>query len=251
MAEFFAKGKSSNFTKLSKQLAQEQVIQQAVMDYAAEKEAEERARMEHLRTMEASVNQESDDDEFDFDDDEISNKIMEERMAQMRAEASEQMDWHKKGHGKLSEIVEEEFLKTVTKSKYSVVHFYHREFVRCKIIDQHLEILAKKYLATKFVKIDAEKAPFFVNKLQVQVMPCVCMFEDGVMCGRLDGFDLLGGTDEFPTEVMECVLGASGAISFKPVDDGQCRHCHSIFSKQRMDIVGLNPDTKDSDSDDE
>merc|ERR1711959_51335 len=170
-------------------------------------------------------------------------------MAQMRSEASEQMSWQKKGHGKLEEIVEEEFLKTVTKSKFAVVHFYHREFPRCKIVDHHLEILCKKYLATKFAKIDAEKARFFVTKLGVCVMPCICMFEDGKMVGRIDGFDLLGGVDEFPTEVLECVLGASGAISFKPVDDGQCRHCHSIFDKQRMDIVGLNKETLDSDSD--
>merc|ERR1712227_419482 len=103
---------------------------------------------EHLQTMEA--NKQESDDEFDFDDDEISNKIMEERMAQMRSEASEQMSWQKKGHGKLEEIVEEEFLKTVTKSKYAVVHFYTESFPDAKIVDHHLEVLAKKYLATKF-----------------------------------------------------------------------------------------------------
>jgi len=248
MAEFFAKGQSSDFTKLSKKLAQEQVIQQAVMDYAAEKEAEERARVEQLHALE--VKQDS-DDEFDFDDDDISNKIMEQRMAQLRAESSEQRSWQQKGHGKYDEITEEDFLKTVTKSTYAVVHFYHREFPRSKIVDHHLEILAKKYLATKFCKLDAEKAPFFVAKLQVMVMPCVCMFQDGVMCGRLDGFDLLGGVDEFPTEVMECVIGASGAISFKPdcEQEAQCGACTSIFSKQRMDIVGLNAESRDSDSD--
>merc|ERR1711939_888448 len=133
-------------------------------------------------------------------------------MAQLRAESSEQRSWQQKGHGKYDEITEEDFLKTVTKSTYAVVHFYHREFPRSKIVDHHLEILAKKYLATKFCK------------LQVMVMPCVCMFQDGVMCGRLDGFDPLGGVDEFPTEVMECVIGASGAISFKPdcEQEAQC-----------------------------
>merc|ERR1719263_2469730 len=164
-------------------------------------------------------------------------------MAQMRGEAMEAQSWTQKGHGELREITEEDFLKTVTKSHFAVVHFYHREFSRCKIVDMHLDILAKKYIATKFVKMDAEKAPFFVNKLQVCVMPCICMFEDGQMRGRIDGFDILGGEDEFPTEVMECVVGASGVIAYKPPAD-ECGHIHSIFDKQRDDIVGLNKQTR-------
>merc|ERR1712139_544344 len=114
---------------------------------------------------------------------------MEQRFAELRGEMEEQQGWHSKGHGQLSEITEEEFLKTVTKSNYSIVHFYHREFPRCKIVDHHLEILSKRYLATKFVKLDAEKVPFFVTRLGVKVMPCICCFDNGVMCGRVDGFD--------------------------------------------------------------
>merc|ERR1711998_305285 len=256
MAEFFAKTgqgmTQSNFTKMSKQFAQEQVMQQAIQDYAAELQAEEQMKMDRLREQEIAAKKEEDSDEFDlddFDDDEITNKMMEERMAQMREQANEANDWKRKGHGELNEIVEEDFLKTVTKSHFAVVHFYHREFMRCKIVDQHLEILAKKYIATKFAKIDAEKAPFFVDKLQICVMPCVCMFEDGKMMGRIDGFDLLGGMDEFPTEVMECVIGASGVIAFKPPED-ESGHIHSIFDKQRQDIVGLSAATAiDSDDD--
>merc|ERR1711988_393916 len=147
MAEFFSKGPQSNFTKMSKKFAQEQVMQQAIQDYAEElKEKEEmEAAARHELEMRAQAQNDS-DDEFDFsDDDEISNKIMEERMAQMREQAGEMNNWKQLGHGELSEITEEEFLKTVTKSQYAVVHFYHKEFPRCKIADQHLEKLAQKY----------------------------------------------------------------------------------------------------------
>merc|ERR1712046_480897 len=105
-------------------------------------------------------------------------------------------------------------------------------------------------MATKFVKLDSEKAPFFVNKLMVIIIPCVVMFEDGQMRGRIDGFDILGGEDEFPTEVMECVIGASGAIAYKPPEDESGRF-HSIFERQRADIVGLNKESMASDSDDD
>ena len=41
-----------------------------------------------------------------------------------------------KAIGEYREIVESEFLPTVTKHKFAAVHFYHREFERCKIMDQ-------------------------------------------------------------------------------------------------------------------
>lgn len=47
-----------------------------------------------------------------------------------------------KGFGEYREIVEEEFLPSVTKNEYSVVHFYHRDFERCKIMDKHLLAIA-------------------------------------------------------------------------------------------------------------
>ena len=69
------------------------------------------------------------------------------------------------GHGKYEEIDEEQFLTKVTKSKFVVVHFYHKDFERCKIMDMHLKELCKTHIESKFCRIDAEKCPFFVAKL--------------------------------------------------------------------------------------
>ena len=69
------------------------------------------------------------------------------------------------GHGKYDEITEEEFLPTVTKIQYVVVHFYHKDFERCKIFDMHLKNISMKHLEAKFVTINAEKCPFFIAKL--------------------------------------------------------------------------------------
>ena len=38
---------------------------------------------------------------------------------------------------------------------------------RCKVMDLRLSELAPRHLESKFLRIDAEKAPFFVQKLQV------------------------------------------------------------------------------------
>jgi len=69
------------------------------------------------------------------------------------------------GHGKYDEITEEDFLPTVTKIKFVMCHFYHKDFERCKIFDMHLKNLSMKHTETKFVKLDAEKCPFFIAKL--------------------------------------------------------------------------------------
>lgn len=51
------------------------------------------------------------------------------------------------------QIEEKEFLETVTQTDRVVVHFFHRDFERCKIADKHLGTLANKYFRTRFIKI--------------------------------------------------------------------------------------------------
>jgi hypothetical protein len=43
-----------------------------------------------------------------------------------------------------------------------VCHFY-RNSLPCKVIDQHLAVLAAKHLETKFLRVHAEKAPFLTG----------------------------------------------------------------------------------------
>lgn len=88
-------------------------------------------------------------------------------------------------------------------AKYSIVHFFHSDFRRCKIIDQHLEVLAQKHFDTKFIRINVEKAPFLAERLKVRVLPCVISFIDGKSVDRLEGFEKLGNTDDFTTPVLE------------------------------------------------
>lgn len=64
-----------------------------------------------------------------------------------------------------NEIKEDDFLPIVTKTKNVVCHFFHKEFDRCKILDQHLKNLCSYHPETAFIKLEAEKSPFFINKL--------------------------------------------------------------------------------------
>lgn len=49
------------------------------------------------------------------------------------------------------------------KSENVVCHFYRNDTPRCRIVDMHLKILAKKHIETRFVKLDAERAPFLTG----------------------------------------------------------------------------------------
>lgn len=45
------------------------------------------------------------------------------------------------GHGEYTEVTnEKEILRITTSSHKVLVHFYHKEFKRCQIMDFHLEV---------------------------------------------------------------------------------------------------------------
>jgi thioredoxin-like negative regulator of GroEL len=79
-------------------------------------------------------------------------------------------------------------------------------------MNTHLEPLAHKYLPVKFARMDAEKAPFFVSKLQIVVLPTVVLFRDGVAVDRIVGFEELAGGDDFTTAELEKRLKAKGVL---------------------------------------
>ncbi|KZT51268.1 thioredoxin-like protein [Calocera cornea HHB12733] len=120
-------------------------------------------------------------------------------------------------YGRYMELTEEkEVIHTSAKEPRVVIHFYHKDFRRCKIMDQHLSSLAPKYFHTRFLRVLVENVPFLVDKLRIQVLPCVVCFVEGVTKDRLVGFEELGNGDEFATSVLELRLKQSGVITDAP-----------------------------------
>lgn len=83
--------------------------------------------------------------------------------------------------------------------------------MRCKIMDKHLKILSQQFPNTQFLYIDAEKAPFFVERLAVKTLPTLCVFIDGIMRDKVLGFQDLSG-DEFLTYELAAKLAECGVI---------------------------------------
>nr|CAB3490255.1 unnamed protein product [Digitaria exilis]CAB3503026.1 unnamed protein product [Digitaria exilis] len=133
-------------------------------------------------------------------------KLHAERIAALKKEAEKREVLKRKGHGEYREITEGDFLGEVTSSEKVICHFYHREFYRCKIMDKHLKALSSVYVGTKFVKLDAENAPFFVSKLAIKTLPCFILFKKGIAVDRLIGFQDLGSKDDFSTRALEKIF---------------------------------------------
>ena len=93
-----------------------------------------------------------------------------------------------------------------------MVHFYHKDFERCKIVDMHLSQIVREHDEAKICKIDAEKCPFFVKKLQIKVLPTIICFINGIAVDRIVGFEELGGKDDFPTLLLTRKLVAAGVL---------------------------------------
>merc|ERR1712087_189469 len=180
------------------------------------------ARMEDEANQDKHVTDEQIDAKADSahcDDDDLE-ALRARRRQQMRDAQDKRLKYQALGHGSYDEIEEEAFLKTVTASERSVVHFYHKMFEKCKVMDMHLGKCARYFLGTRFVKLNAEKAPFFVEKLKIKTLPCTVVFNDGVAKGRQLGFDGLGG-DEFETVQLAWRLKEWQGIEedFGPEDD--------------------------------
>uniref|UniRef100_A0A7S2RBF7 Thioredoxin domain-containing protein n=2 Tax=Rhizochromulina marina TaxID=1034831 RepID=A0A7S2RBF7_9STRA len=219
---------------------QEQAAAYAADQADAQREAEVRAHF-FAQSGNSDEEDEGGDEEVDSDDellDELESSedpellaIRNLRMQQLKSEHTAKMENIRKGHGSLTEIVQDEFLPRITSAARAVCHFYHNDFHRCKIMDKHLSILAQTHLETLFLKINADKAPFFCEKLNIRVLPTVVCFFDGKTKPEqhVIGFSGLAqeadtDQDDWPTTRLEAKLGEIGVIDYtKPATEEELR----------------------------
>ena len=121
-------------------------------------------------TTGSKYNANGDGDDYDDDDDIEIRELREARKKKALEEHNEKLENLAKGHGQYREIAQDEFLTEVTTSKLVICHFYHRDFPKCKVMDHHLNIIANRHIETKFIKINAEKAMFFVEKVIIEAL---------------------------------------------------------------------------------
>lgn len=188
----------------------------------------------------------------EMDDDDLE-RLKEKRLEALKKAQKQKQEWLSKGHGEYREISSErDFFGEVKESKNVVCHFYRNSTLRCKIMDKHLALLAKKHVETKFLKLDAEKAPFLTERLRIKVIPTLALLLDGKTKDYVVGFTDLGNTDEFSTEMLEWRLGCADVINYSgnlmEPPTGKQTSGSKIKKVEKRSIRGRDYDS-DSDSD--
>ena len=99
---------------------------------------------------------------------------------------------------------DDETLRFTTEHRNAVLHFFHADFHRCAVMDRHLEsIIAARAVARSgshdddhgeessvaWGRVNVNDIPFVVERMKVRVLPCVVGFRDGVVVGRVVGFE--------------------------------------------------------------
>jgi len=164
------------------------------------------SRTDKLTKPEEEENDEDEDALFEeLERDDELDGLRERRIQQLHQELSREKRARDDNQGVYFETTnEKEVMDLTTSHKYAIIHFYHPDFRRSKIMDGHLEILARKHFDTLITRIHVENCPFLVEKLKVQVLPCLIAFVDGKSVDRIVGFEgELGNTDSFQTSALE------------------------------------------------
>nr|XP_033806546.1 thioredoxin domain-containing protein 9 [Geotrypetes seraphini]XP_033806547.1 thioredoxin domain-containing protein 9 [Geotrypetes seraphini]XP_033806548.1 thioredoxin domain-containing protein 9 [Geotrypetes seraphini] len=190
-----------------------------------------------------------------IDEDELE-RLKERRLEALKKAQQQKQEWLSKGHGEYREIPSErDFFQEVKESKNVVCHFYRDTTFRCKILDKHLAALAKKHIETKFLKLNAEKAPFLCERLRIKVIPTLALVKDGKTKDYVVGFSDLGGTDDFTTETLEWRLGYADIINYsenlmEPPFQSQKKFGINFTKMEKKSIWGKKYDSDSDDNDD-
>lgn len=142
--------------------------------------------------------------------------IRRRRIEEMKQRSQKEVQWRSQGHLEYTELRDEkQWFEASKENERMVCHFYRGTTWRCEVVDKHMEILAKKHIETKFCRINAENCPFLAEKLLIVVLPTIVMTKDNFVNDRLEGFDELGGRDDFATDVLEKRLASKATIDYE------------------------------------
>lgn len=151
---------------------------------------------------------------YDPDDEAFLMKLREKRLREISEADKRKKELAKLGHGKYEEIEEKEFFKVRKESPNVVVHFFRNDFPKYKVYDSHFPILASKHFETRFVKLNAEKAPFLVERLKITVFPTLLIIVGGEISDKMPEFKAFKGNISFKAEELERRLGITGVIKY-------------------------------------
>mmetsp|Transcript_20468 Transcript_20468/g.28571 ORF Transcript_20468/g.28571 Transcript_20468/m.28571 type:complete len:253 (+) Transcript_20468:48-806(+) len=150
--------------------------------------------------------------------------IRRKRMLEMKRKQEKMAEWRSQGHGTYNEIGDQKDWFEEVKRSERVITLFYRNTTNdsnkyTQILDKHMQQLAQKHMEARFIKINAEKAPFLAERLNIVLLPTVLCTKNNYTHDRIEGFDPLGGTENFSTQTLRARLGQKGCIDYDPLVD--------------------------------
>lgn len=156
-------------------------------------------------------------------------------------------DWLSRGHGKLTEVQEKDFFKEM-KGEERLLCLFYRESPPCQVMRKHLGALASSHIETKFLMIEAEKAPFLAERLKIWMLPTIALVKNEKTTDYIVGLDDMGGIEDFDTSVLESRLIESGILFERSVSKAGVGYKHAKDSTAPI-RKGIRTTESDEDSD--
>jgi hypothetical protein len=206
------KGEGSKNINMMGKIAKEIVMQKAFED-KKKMEMEKKLNKHDLNYVEV--------EEHNYDNENLSDMSMDSEEEEIVRQMKEKMNYTKEQQnqeklitGMYQEKSEKEFFELIKNKKEKIIcHFFHEDFVRCKIIHKHLSQIAFKHPETLFIRVNAQGAPFLVQKLAIRVLPAIYFFQDGVVKDTIIGFEEFGSKDDFQEYLLSRRLAKKGGIT--------------------------------------
>lgn len=145
------------------------------------------------------------EDEIDEEEEKIFEQYRRQRMAEMR-EAQQRNKF-----GEVREISKSDWVTEVNKAGdgiWVVIHVYKPSIPLCKLVNQHISNLAKKFPATKFLRsVSSVCIPNYPDKN----LPTVFVYCDNEMKKQFVGPLAFGGMN-LKQDELEWMLSQTGAV---------------------------------------
>lgn len=175
-------------------------------------------------------------DELDELEDEEDERVLQEyrskRIAEMKAAAE------KAKYGDVREISAEDYVEQVNKAGegvYVVLHLYKQGIPLCALINQHINTLAVKFPATKFLKsISTTCIPNYPDKN----LPTVFVYFEGELKTQLIG--PLAFRTNVTADELEYMLGQAGAVATTIMEDPRPKPKDVLFSSLKAESDDVN-----------
>ena len=241
------KGGSANLNMMN-QIATDLVVEQAVNDKLKYYEDQEKAQSQPEKLNNINEDYSDQENEKELSDCSVSSgerEVMRNYKEKVEAkcylEGTANKETRKELTGSYLEKSEKEFFDLIEKKKDRIVcHFYHDNFVRCKLLDKELALTAYDHPESLFIRINAQTAPFIVTKLMIKVLPAIYFFKNGNVKDMIVGFEEFGNDDNFKRGDFLTRLAKYGGLDLTPEENFR------IKKKPKQQVLGESDDSDEN-----